>query len=389
MNMSLSKTIIKSIRKVTGKGKQQLHEPLFCGNEIKYLKRTILTNSVSSIGDYVRKFEEKIKNITKSRFAIAVVNGTTALHISLKVSGVKNNDEVLVPALTFVGTANAITYCGAIPHFVDSEIKTMGIDVEKMHRYLKKIIIFKKGMAINKFTKRVIRAIVPVHVFGHACQIDKIVKLAKKFNLIVLEDAAEALGSYYKKKHLGTFGLAGCLSFNGNKIITTGGGGAVITNNKKFAKKIRHLSTTAKLPHKWEYIHNEVGYNYRMPNLNAALGLAQLENLNLFIKKKRILYERYFKVFKNIKNIYLFKELNASKSNYWLQTLIIKKNYLILKKKLLNEGFKSGLYLRPAWKLISSLKPYKTNPRMDLKGSMEIYNKIINLPSGQSILFKK
>jgi dTDP-4-amino-4,6-dideoxygalactose transaminase len=244
-------------------------------------------------------------------------------------------------------------------------------------------------MAINKFTKRVIRAIVPVHVFGHACQIDKIIKLAKKFNLIVLEDAAEALGSYYNKKHLGTFGLAGCLSFNGNKIITTGGGGAVITNNKKFAKKIRHLSTTAKLPHKWEYIHNEVGYNYRMPNLNAALGLAQLENLNLFIKKKRILYERYFKVFKNIKNIYLFKELNASKSNYWLQTLIIKKNFLILKKKLLNEGFKSGLYLRPAWKLISNLKPYKTNPRMDLKGSMEIYNKIINLPSGQSILLKK
>lgn len=389
MNMSLSKTIIKCIRKVTGKGKQQLHEPLFCGNEIKYLNRTISTNSVSSIGDYVKKFEEKIKNITKSRFAIAVVNGTTALHISLKVSGVKNNDEVLVPALTFVGTANAITYCGAIPHFVDSEIKTMGIDVEKMHQYLNKIIIFKKGMAINKFTKRVIRAIVPVHVFGHACQIDKIIKLAKKFNLIVLEDAAEALGSYYKKKHLGTFGLAGCLSFNGNKIITTGGGGAVITNNKKFAKKVRHLSTTAKINHKWEYIHDEIGYNFRMPNLNAALGLAQLESLDFFIKKKRILYKKYFDVFKDFENIYLLKELENAKSNYWLQTLVLKKNYSNLKNKILSDSFKSGLYLRPAWKLISKLNPYSKNPKMNLMGSEEIYKRVINLPSGQSILFKK
>ena len=389
MNMSLSKTIIKSIRKVTGKGKQQLHEPLFCGNEIKYLKRTISTNSVSSIGDYVKKFEEKIKNITKSKFAIAVVNGTTALHISLKVSGVKNNDEVLVPALTFIGTANAISYCGAIPHFVDSEIKTMGIDVEKMHRYLNKIIIFKKGMAINKFTKRVIRAIVPVHVFGHACQIDKITKIAKKFNLIVLEDAAEALGSYYNKKHLGTFGLAGCLSFNGNKIITTGGGGAVITNNKKFAKKVRHLSTTAKLNHKWEYIHDEIGYNFRMPNLNAALGLAQLECLNFFIKQKRILYKKYFDVFKNSDNFCLLKESENAKSNYWLQTLVLKKNYSSLKNKILSESFKSGLYLRPAWKLISNLNPYSKNPKMNLMGSEEIYKRVINLPSGQSILFKK
>lgn len=387
--MSLSKTIIKSIRKVVGKGKQQLHEPLFCGNEIKYLKRTILTNSVSSIGNYVTRFEEKIKKITKSKFAIAVVNGTAALHISLKVSGIKNNDEVLVPALTFVGTANVISYCGAIPHFIDSEIKTMGIDIKKLNQYLNKIIIFKNGVAINKFTKRVVKAIIPVHVFGHACQIDKIIKLAKKFNLIVLEDAAEALGSYYNKKHLGTFGLAGCLSFNGNKIITTGGGGAVITNNKKFAKKIRHLSTTAKLPHKWEYIHNEVGYNYRMPNLNAALGLAQLENLNLFIKKKRILYKRYFDVFKNFENIYLLKELENAKSNYWLQTLVLKKNYSKIKNRILSDSYKSGLYLRPAWKLISNLSPYRKNPKMNLMGSEEIYKRVINLPSGQSILYKK
>jgi perosamine synthetase len=389
MNTSFPRNVVRSIRKVVGKGKHQLHEPLFCGNEIKYLKKTIKTNSVSSIGNYVKKFEEKIKKITSSKFAIAVVNGTTALHVSLKVSGVKDGDEVIVPALTFVGTANAITYCGGIPHFVDSEINTMGINTKKLEKYLNQIVIFKKDLAINKFTKKIIRAIIPVHVFGHPCRIDEIMRIAKKFNLIVIEDAAEALGSYYKKKHLGTFGLAGCLSFNGNKIVTTGGGGVVITNNKVFAKKVRHLSTTAKLDHKWEYIHDQIGYNFRMPNLNAALGLAQLENLNFFIKKKRILYKKYFNVFKNIKYIVLFKELQNAKSNYWLQTLILEKKYCRFKNKILNESFKSGLYLRPAWKLISNLKPFRFNPRMDLCGSAEIYKRIINLPSGQSILIKK
>ena len=231
MKTSLSKIIIQSIKKVVGNGNHPLHEPLFCGNEVKYLKKTISDNSVSSIGNYVKKFEERIKKITKSKFAIAVVNGTEALHISLKVAGVQHNEEVLVPALTFVGTANAIVYCGGIPHFVDSENNTLGIDAKKLERYLNSIVIFKKNLAINKFTKRVIRAIVPVHIFGHSCQIDEIIRVAKKFNLIVIEDAAEALGSYYKKKHLGTFGLAGCLSFNGNKIVTTGGGGAVMLNS--------------------------------------------------------------------------------------------------------------------------------------------------------------
>ena len=389
MKISFPQVVIQSIRKVVGNGKHHLHEPLMCGNEIKYLKKTIKTNSVSSVGEYVKKFEEKIKKITKSKFSIAVVNGTTALHISLKVAGVKKNDEVLVPALTFVGTANAITYCGAIPHFIDSEINTLGVDVKKLELYLNRIIIFKKGIAFNKFTKRLVRAIVPVHIFGHPCRINEIIRVAKKFNLIVIEDAAEALGSYLKKKHLGTFGLAGCLSFNGNKIVTTGGGGAVITNNKKFAKQVRHLSTTAKLNHKWEYIHDQVGYNFRMPNLNAALGLAQLEKLNFFIKKKRILYKKYFAAFKNVENISLFKESKNAKSNYWLQTLILKKNNFIFKNKILKKCFKSGLHLRPAWKLLVYLKPFKLNPKMNLSGSEEIYKRIINLPSGQSILVKK
>lgn len=381
MKTNLSKIVIQSIKKVLGNGKHRLHEPLFFGNEVKYLKKTILDNSVSSIGDYVKKFEERIKKITKSKFAIAVVNGTEALHISLKVAGVKNNEEVLVPALTFVGTVNAITYCGGIPHFVDSENNTLGIDTKKLEQYLNNIVILKKNLAINKFTKRVIRAILPVHIFGHPCEINEIIRIAKKFNLIVIEDAAEALGSYYKKKHLGTFGLAGCLSFNGNKIVTTGSGGAVITNNKIFAKKIRHLSTTAKLKHKWEYIHDQVGYNFRMSNLNAALGLAQLENLNKFLVAKRRLFNSYFLVFSKISKIYLFKEKKYCNSNYWLNAIFLKEESLKERNRILKFAYKNNIFIRPAWKPLHQLKPFKNMPKMNLDNTIKIYNTCINLPS--------
>jgi perosamine synthetase len=239
---------------------------LFIGNEINYLKKTIRQNFVSTSGEYVKKFERNLKKITKAKFAVAVVNGTEALHITLKVCGIKNGDEILVPALTFVGTVNAIVHSGGEPHFIDSNIETLGIDFVKLNNYLNKISIFSNGVTVNKLTKKVIRAIVPVHIFGHPCKIDEINKLAKKFNLIVIEDAAEALGSLYMNKHLGTFGVAGCLSFNGNKIITTGGGGAVITNNSKLAKRIRHLTTTAKLKHQWEFIHDEVGSELVLEN---------------------------------------------------------------------------------------------------------------------------
>ena len=228
--------IVESMQKVTGKGPHQLHEPLFIGKEKDYLKNTINKNFVSSNGEYVNQFEKKIKEYTKAKFAIAVVNGTQAIYISLKACGVKKNEEVLVPALTFVGTVNAISYLGAIPHFVDSQIENFGIDCLKLKNYLNKIVKFKDDKCINKLTGKTIKAIVPVHVFGHPCDIQGIIKIAKKFNLIVVEDAAEALGSFYKKKHLGTFGDAGCVSFNGNKIITTGGGGMIITNKKVLAK---------------------------------------------------------------------------------------------------------------------------------------------------------
>jgi perosamine synthetase len=385
--MPLPNDIIKSIRKVVGKKKHNLHEPLFCGNEIEYLKKTIITNLVSSIGPFVKKFENQITRFTRSKYAVSVVNGTEALHLSLVVCGIKNDDEVLVPTITFAGTANAIVYSGAIPHFVDSEFETLGIDPLKLEKYLEKITIKKGKFYFNKKTKRKIKAIMPVHVFGNICQIDKILKIAKKYNLVVIEDAAEALGSFFQRKHAGTFGLVGCFSFNGNKIMTTGGGGAIITNNKLLAKKIKHLSTTAKINHRWEYIHDVVGYNYRMPNLNAALGSAQIENLNKFLKSKRKLFLRYCDEFSKIEYVSLIKNPKFSKSNNWLNTIFIK-NYSIKKRnKLLSLAQKKHIFLRPVWKPLHTLKHFNKMPRMNLDQAMKIYSSCISLPSGASYFY--
>jgi aminotransferase in exopolysaccharide biosynthesis len=382
--MPLANDIIKSIRKVVGKQKHHLHEPLFFGNEIKYLKKTIITNLVSSIGPFVKKFEDQIKKFTKSKYAISVVNGTEALHLSLVACGVKNDDEILVPTITFVGTANAIVYSGAIPHFVDSEFETLGIDPLKLEKYLEKITIKKGKFYFNKKTKRKIKAIIPVHVFGNICKIDKILKIAKKFNLVVIEDAAEALGSFFKNKHAGTFGLVGCFSFNGNKIMTTGGGGAIITNNKLLAKKIKHLSTTAKINHRWEYIHDEVGYNFRMPNLNAALGSAQIENLNKFLRSKRKLFLRYRKEFLKVNDVRLIKNPEFSKSNNWLNTIFIKNSSIKKRNKVLSLAQKNQIFLRPVWKPLHTLKHLNSMPRMNLDAAIKIYKSCINLPSSAS-----
>jgi aminotransferase in exopolysaccharide biosynthesis len=379
--MSLSNDIIKSIRKVVGKQKHHLHEPLFFGNEIKYLKETIATNLVSSVGPFVKKFDDQIKKFTKSKYAISVVNGTEALHLSLVACGVKNNDEVLVPTITFVGTANAIVYSGAIPHFVDSEFETLGIDPLKLEEYLEKITVKKGKFYFNKKTKRKIKAIMPVHVFGNICQIDKILKIAKKYNLLVIEDAAEALGSFFKNKHAGTFGLVGCFSFNGNKIMTTGGGGAIITNNKLLAKKIKHLSTTAKIDHRWEYIHDALGYNFRMPNLNAALGSAQIENLKIFLRSKRKLFLRYCKEFSKVNNVRLIKNPEFSESNNWLNTIFIKNSSIKKRNKVISSAQKNQIFLRPVWKPLHRLEYFRSMPRMNLENAEKIYTSCINLPS--------
>lgn len=383
------RSIYTSITKTIGKGSHQIHEPFFSENEIKYTNDTIKKNFVSSAGVYGYKFEKKIQKLTKTKYAIVVINGTQGLFISMQALGIKKDQEVLVPALTFVGTVNAISYTGAEPHFVDSNIKDLGIDCKKLEIYLNKVSKIKNNKCINRKTGKIISGIIPVHIFGHSCDIENIIRIARKFRLKIIEDAAEAVGSFYKKKHLGTFGDVGCLSFNGNKIITTGGGGAVLTNKKNLAKRIKHLSNTAKIKHKWEYIHDDIGFNSRMPSLNAALGLAQIEKINIFLKAKRKLFHKYSKNFSNLNGVSIFKEGRNLKSNYWLQTLILDKKYKFLKNKILDFCYKKKIFLRPTWKLISSLKPYKKKQKMNLSGSKDILDRAINLPSSQSLLINK
>ena len=381
--------IINIIKKILGNGQHSLHEPFFFGNEWSYVKKTLDENYVSSIGSFVNKFEDQIKTFTKSNYAILVVNGTEALHLSLVACGINSNDEVLVPTITFAGTANAIIYSGATPHFIDSEFETLGVDPYKLEKYLNKITIKKGKFYFNKKTKKRIKAIIPVHIFGNICQIDKILQIAKKYNLAVIEDAAEALGSFYKNKHAGTFGSVGCFSFNGNKILTTGGGGAIITNNRLLAKKLKHLSTTAKINHRWEYIHDAVGYNFRMPNINAALGSAQIENLNKFLRSKRKLFLRYCKEFLNLNEIRLIKNPKFSKSNNWLNTIFIKKSSIKKRNKVLSLAQKNKIFLRPVWKPLHTLKHFKKMPKMNLDAAKKIYESCVNLPSSASYFISK
>ena len=326
-------------------------------------------------------FEQEIATYTGARRAVAVVNGTAALHISLLLAGVKRNEEVLVPGLTFAATANSVNYCGAIPHFVDAEEDTLGIDPLKLDDYLASISEFSGEGCINKYTGRKISAIVPVHIFGHPCKIDTIVDVAKKYNLEVVEDAAESLGSFYKSKHTGTFGKLGAISFNGNKIITTGGGGMIITDDEQLALQAKHLTTTAKVAHKWEYVHDRVGYNYRMPNLNAAFGCAQLNRLSEFLQSKRGLFEKYLELISPIDGIRLISEPNNCTSNFWLQTIVLNEANVALRDEILEILNDAGLMSRPAWTGIHKLKPFQDCPRMDMHTTDCLEKRIINLPS--------
>jgi len=363
------------------KKKINLHEPQLKPKDMIYIKKCFNSGLVSTAGKYVNLFEKKIKKITKSKNVISIINGTCGLHISLKVLGIKSNDEVLVPAITFVATANAVAHCNAIPHFVEIEEDTFGIDPIKLEKYLDKNTIIKKGKCFNFNTKRFISAIIPVHVFGHPCKIDKLKALAKKFNLKVIEDATEALGSLYKNKHVGNFGDLGVISFNGNKIVTTGGGGVILCNSNALAKKLRHITSTAKVTHKWRYIHNEVGYNYRLPAINASIALGQLKRFKEMIKNKRKLYYSYKQLYHENNFIKIMKEPKNSKSNYWLQALILDRKYSKFKNKIIDKCNKSGIKARPIWDLLSELKMFKKCPKMNLKISKALFKKTINLPS--------
>ena len=377
--------IIDAIIEVVGPGPVALHEPRFDGNEWLYLKECLDSNYVSSVGKYVDQFEQSLANYTGAKYAISVVNGTAALQIALKLAGVNSGEEVLVPALTFVATANAVSHLGAIPHFVDSEESSLGIDVLKLREYLSANTEEQSGLCFNKSTNRVIRALVPMHTFGHPSDLEQLLLIARDFNLVLVEDAAESLGSFYKGKHTGTFGLLGSLSFNGNKTITTGGGGAILTNDEALARRAKHLTTTAKISHEWEFDHDEIGYNYRMPNINAALGCAQIEKLPEKIIAKRELFMRYKEEFKQISGASIFEESSNCQSNYWLQTLLLEDDNPRLRDSLLDASNNIGIRTRPVWKLMSNIAPYGNSPAMSLEGANSLYRRAINLPSSPAL----
>jgi perosamine synthetase len=381
MDTSLADLIIIALRKTLGVNCAKLHEPIFRGNEWNYIKECLDSTFVSSVGKFVDRFESDLAALTGSAYVVAVVNGTSALHIALKLSGVQPGDEVLIPSLTFVATANAVSYCGAVPHFVESQTINLGIDAEQLRHYLNHRTEIISGLCINRETNRVIRAIVPMHCFGHPSDMDGLLSIATDFNITMVEDSAESLGSWYGSRHTGTFGKLGILSFNGNKTITTGGGGAILTQDLELAKYAKHITTTAKQPHAWEYRHDMVGYNYRMPNINAALGCAQLEQLPKLLELKRSLHEAYQIAFANVKGVKLFTEPAGSKSNYWLQTLILDEDRIDQLNDVLAVTNSAGYMTRPVWKLLHQLAPYAKCPRMELTVTESLSGRIINIPS--------
>ena len=355
-----------------------LHEPRFIGNEKKYLNDCIDSTFVSSTGKFVDEFEEKIAKYTGAKYAVATSNGTSALHIALLLANVAKNDEVITQPLTFVATCNAISYCGADPVFIDVDKDTMGLSPSALQTFLEKNTTVTGQQCVNNNTGKIIKACVPMHAFGHPCRIDDIKDICDKYKILLIEDAAESLGSFYKDKHTGTFGQMGVISFNGNKIITAGGGGCVITDDEVLAKKAKHLTTTAKVPHKWEYAHDMIGYNYRMPNLNAALLVAQLENLESFLLEKRKLAKRYKQFFKD-KEYTFVEELTASQSNYWLNAVILKDKEQ--RDLFLDETNSQGVMTRPIWKLMSKLSMFKNAQHGDLSNSDWLEQRVVNIPS--------
>ena len=382
----LPNLIVGAIQSVVGAGPVGLHEPTFSGNEWLYVKECLDSTFVSSVGKFVDRFEDDLVAYTGAKHAVAVVNGTAALHIALLLAGVKAGDEVLVPALTFIATANAISYCGATPHFVDSENTTLGIATAKLRDYLQAHTQQHSGQCVNIATGQVIRAMVPMHAFGHPVDIDGLLAVAYDFNIILVEDAAESLGSTYHGQHTGTFGLMGTLSFNGNKTITTGGGGAILTNDTAVARRAKHITTTAKVPHAWEFIHDEIGYNYRLPNLNAALGCAQLEQLPTKLVAKRTLFSRYQTAFSKVEGANLVSEPAQCHSNYWLQTIMLNADQMHHRDSILKTANEAGLMTRPVWRLLHQLIPFVDCPCMDLSTAEQLSQRLINIPSSPSLL---
>ena len=384
--MDLAQTITEHVRHVTGGAKVALHEPHFRGQEWAYVKDCIDTGWVSSVGSYVDRFERDLAEVTGARHAVVVSNGTSGLQVALEVCGVGAGDEVLIPALSFVATANAVKHCGAEPHFVDSEMSSLGLGIAALADHLGSIVETRGGVAVNRHTGRRIAAVVPMHTFGHPVDMPALMALADRYGITVVEDAAESLGSLVDGRHTGTHGRCAMLSFNGNKIVTTGGGGALITDDGALAKRLKHLTTTAKQPHKWAFFHDEVAYNFRMPNLNAALGCAQLEQLPGFLAAKRELALRYAAAFAGMPGAVLFTERAGTRANYWLQTLILDRDQAHLRDRVLAATNDAGQMTRPVWELLTTLPMYASCPSAETPVARDLAARIINLPSSPQIV---
>lgn len=380
--------VLDAVDRVLGSASRPvaLHEPRLGALERKFVLDCIDSNWVSSAGKYVNRFEQMVAAATGAAHAIATVNGTAALHAALLLEGVKPGDEVIVPAITFVATANAVSHAGATPHFVDSTWETLGLDPWALDAHLAEMSIRQGGELINRQTGRCLRAVVPVHIFGHPVDMSPLLAVAAKYGLVVIEDATESLGSSWKGRSCGTFGHSSVLSFNGNKIITTGGGGMILTDDEEYASRARHFTTTAKRSHAWSFDHDEIGYNYRLPNINAALGCAQMEGLQAVVAAKRELAERYLEMFNALPGTRIYREPEGAHSNYWLNTLVLDSEYAGDRDTLLSALHANGILARPLWTPIHLLPMYCECPRASLKVAEDMYARCINLPSSSFLL---
>ncbi|EIL9233779.1 aminotransferase LegC [Campylobacter jejuni] len=378
---------ISFIKSLFNKKNIALHEPCFIGNEKKYLLECIDSGFVSSVGEFVTRFEEALKEKTKARFVIATNTGTAALHIALLANGIDENCEVITQSISFVATANAIAYTGAKPVFLDIDENTLSLSPKALEHFLENQTYQKDNLSYNKTTHKLIKACVIMHTFGLSAHIKAIKELCEKYHILLIEDAAEALGSTYENKALGTFGKCGILSFNGNKIITGGCGGAILSDDENLVKLARHLSTTAKIPHPYEYDHDRIAYNYRLCNINAAILLAGLENLELFLENKRELAKIYKDFFKNHDKCKFIDEKSNEKSNFWLNTLLFKDENL--RNIFLEECLKNNIFVRPVWKSLPSLKAFQNCQSNELINTKKLEKRLVNLPSSVRIANKK
>lgn len=384
---NVERRILSAVRSVLGQADTMipLHEPEFAGNEWFYVKECIDTGWVSSVGSYVDRIERDLAAFTGTAHAVATANGTAALHICAILAGVETGDEVLMPTLTFVATANAVSYAGAVPHFVDSEEQTLGVDAERLEIHLRETAELVGERCVNRQTGATIRALIVMHAFGHPADLDALAALCERWKLVLIEDAAESLGSFYHGRHTGNVGALAALSFNGNKVMTTGGGGAILTNDPVLARRAKHLTTTARVPHRWNFVHDEIGYNYRLPNLNAALGCAQLEQVPGMIARKRRLAERYAEAFADVEGARFLTEPDESRSNYWLNTIVLDPKHADRHEAVLGMLNDANYMSRPVWTLMHHLPMYAACPRADVSTAESLASRVVNIPSSPKL----